>query len=114
MHGDIFEARVWLHAGMGPDVRQHHERFIVELELALLDEFENGDRGQRFRETGDAKERIRLHMIASFEIRPAVASGKDELAILGNGEGGTRYTVPAHDRDYPIIKGLEPLGFLAG
>lgn len=64
------------------------EDFVVEVELALLDEGEDGDGGNRLGDGGDAKEGVLPGLREVCRVGDACCLVVDELAVAGDGDGG--------------------------
>ena len=66
------------------------EDLVGELELALLDEREDGDGGDGLGDGGDAEEGVLLGLIETGFVGHAGGLVVDEAAVAGDGDGGGR------------------------
>ena len=83
--GDLVEPRV--RRGVGG--RSHGEQrkdLVVEPELAGVDQCQNRDGRDRFRDAGDAEERIGRDGRLLIHVRKAVAAVDDQPAVPGDGQ----------------------------
>ena len=66
------------------------EDFVVEVELALFDEGEDGDGGDGLGDGGDAEEGVSLDLGVELAVTDADGLVVDELAVAGDGDRGCR------------------------
>ena len=79
----------------------------IEPDALLLDEREDGYRGQCFRDAGQAEERLGSHGRVVLDFRVPVASSQDELAVPGHRQAGAGDSVPLHGLDYGPVDRLK-------
>src|SRR5262249_50375934 len=104
---DLIEAWILLRAGRRLEVVQDDERLVIELQLAVLDQLEDGDAGDGLGDAGDAEAGLELDHLRQLEVRVAVAVIQLELTILGDCKLSTGDLPPRHDPPHDLVESLE-------
>src|SRR6185437_9190815 len=69
---------------------QQVKRLGVEIKTPVLNEAKDRRRRDRLRNAGDAEQGVRLYRLLGFDIRPAVAAGQRQPAVLYDRELSAR------------------------
>ena len=101
--GDVVEARVARSVGGGLEPEQG-EGPVGEGKRAGVDQGQDGDGGDRFRDAGAAEERVRLDGFLPIDVRQSIAAVEHQPAVLGHRQLPAGEAPRRHERGHDLVE----------